>query len=60
MTTSIEQAKAELLRFKSYLPFRAWFAAEINGEWRCFDSRRKMMNAIRKAGLTQANTMAAQ
>ena len=55
-----DQAKAELLRWKSYLPFREWVAAEINGEWKCFDSRRKMMNALRKAGVTEATTMAAQ
>ena len=56
----LEKAKTELLRWKSYLPFREWCAAEINGEWKCYDSRRKMINAIRRAGLTQANTMAAQ
>lgn len=60
METNQELAKAELLRWKSYLPFRAWFSAEIQGEWKCFDSRRKMMNAIRKAGQTETLTMAAQ
>lgn len=56
----MDAAKAELARFKSYRPFRAWFAADINGEWQFFDSKRKLTNTLRKEGIQQTTMLSAQ
>ena len=55
-----EQASRQMKQMKSYAPFRAWFAIEIAGEWEIFDSMRKLKNRMRKAGIQNAEVLAAQ